>query len=129
MGFGEQLVAGTVTTVLLLGPIPFLIWVWRRTGSWIRVVRGVMFTVPVVSFLLGGGLAAIATACEVFVDWEDIADAFVTCGVYGAGFSWMGLMLAVPPVGLWYLGHRSSFSRALAHKRAEPVSLLPTDDW
>ncbi|VTT98059.1 unnamed protein product [Gemmataceae bacterium] len=129
MGFGEQLVMGIVTAVLLLGPIAFLIWVWRRTASWIRVVRGVTFTVPAVSFLVSGGLAAVATACEVFVDWEDIADAFVTCGVYGAGFSWMGLLVTVPLIGFWYLAHRPSFSRGMAHQRAEPESLLPLDDW
>jgi hypothetical protein len=142
MGFGEQLVAGIVTAVLLLGPIAFLVWVWRCTGSWARVARGGLLTVPAVSFVLDGGIAAVATAYEVFVwragpagpdtesgDWEDVVDAFVTCGVYGVGFSWTGLMLAVPPFGLWYVVHRPSFTRVVAHHRAEPDSLLPSDDW
>ena len=65
MGIVKFLVSSVWVAGTLLGPIVYLLWVWRRSGSWLSIARGALLVVPVCSFVLGGGFAALVTAFRV----------------------------------------------------------------
>ncbi len=131
MRFGEHLLVMVIMTCQMVGPIVFLIWVWRRTGRWIWIVLSTFIAIPVVSFAVGGGILALSTAFRVFVlgvgltgpdigmnNWQYVGFTFVGCGIYCVGFNGFGLVLFTPLLGGWYLVHRASFTRLLSSKRS-----------
>jgi hypothetical protein len=114
----------------MLGPIVFLVWVWRRTGSWVMVALSGLLAVPTASFVLGGGIAALVTAYQVYVlhsatfgwsKWSRVGLSFLACGMYSVGFSGTGLLITAPILGLWYLVHRPSFRRVTGGPRVSRV--------
>jgi hypothetical protein len=133
VSIGDNILVWIVCSCQMLGPIVFLVWVWRRTGSWLWIALSGLFVVPIASFTLGGGILALSTAFRVFIldigmtgptigmtNWQYVSFTFEVCGIYGVGFSGMGLLLTVPLVGLWYLVHQTSFKRLIRRPSRPP---------
>lgn len=131
MGILYYVVPPVLLIGLLLGPIVFLLWVWRRTGSWVSIARGALLVVPVASFVLGGGVLALVTAFRVFIlgtgttgpqigmsNWQYVGTTFFACGIYAVAFSGTGLLLSLPFLALWYRVQRQM--RLLAPKHVQP---------
>ncbi len=129
MTFWQNLLVYVVLTCQMVCPILYLVWLWRRTGSWRVLTRGVLVIVPVASFLIGGGILALDTAFRVFAlgiglngedvemtNWQYVRMTFMVCGIYGVMFSGMGLMLSLPIIAAWRLIHRKSFDHVVRYR-------------
>jgi hypothetical protein len=132
MGIVNYIVTFLAVSVWLvgstLGPIIFLLSAWRRTRSCVLIARGALLTVPVASFVLGGGVLALVTAFRVFIvgigttgphiglsNWHYVGNTLIAGGVYSVSLSGLGLLLTLPFVALWCRIQRQLLLQA--HKR------------
>jgi hypothetical protein len=99
--------------VVVLGPVATLLVVRRRGGSWRRAIYLCMGSATVGAALVCGTLVWVHTTLREWIYGPSGSTAFMTAfpggTIYGALIATTFLPVALIPVGLWRLIHRSSF--------------------
>jgi len=136
MTLAEDIWLKVVITGMIVGPALVLIWAWRRTGSWRWLAGAVPLSVLGVPLVLVSVGIVLPLAFGLFVFGYEpglemtrgqylVYHMFVL-GIYGVGFSGMGLLLSLPVVGLWAFVHPRSFRRVVRY--APSAAPEPEDD-
>lgn len=131
MTLAEDIWLKVVITGMIVGPAVVLVLVWRRTGSWRWIAGAVPLSVLGVPLVLVSVGIVLPLAFGLFVlgyepglemtRGQYLAYNFLVVGIYGVGFSGVGLLLSLPVVGLWAFVHPRSFGRVVRYvPRAAP---------